>query len=211
MGAYQHLCDIELFSPYFECWGFMIRVSRASVCFPHISSVDTLPYSKSIINPNTNHEPTLIKNKCWSLVRYRAIFWLHDSFICVMWRSDMCGNMQRCAWHNAYVFVPWLFHMREGCHDLYVCGSLRDTAIYGAKMQRCAWHNTSIFVPWHIHVCHVNEMMTWLVSSLKSYMYVYFIVYVYISYISFITFICGNDDLVCSCMCHRVTQWLVEL
>ena len=25
------------------------------------TSVDTLPYSKSIINPNTNHEPTLIE------------------------------------------------------------------------------------------------------------------------------------------------------
>ena len=66
----------------------------------------------------------------------------HDSFICVVWRTNMCCMTHLYAWHAAFRCLSWLIHMWGQTH---------------ANM----WHDKSVFATWPSRMWDMTLSYVW--------------------------------------------------
>ena len=107
-------------------------------------------------------------------------------WLCVVWRTHMCGVARMCnmthsyVWRDSFIFVPWLIHMRDKTHAYVWHGPfshLRHFSfmcvtwpIYMCDMTHsCVWHDSLIRVTWPIqsltsvliYICDMTHLYVW--------------------------------------------------
>ena len=66
----------------------------------------------------------------------------HDFFICVTWLIHVRDVTHWCAWHGSFMCVTWILHVRNKIHSY-------------------AWHVWFMCVTWLIHMCDTTHSHAW--------------------------------------------------
>jgi len=80
----------------------------------------------------------------------------HDPFIRVTWLVHMRDVTHSFVWHAWFICVTWLIHVCN-MNDSYVC---HVTHSY-------VWHDSFIYVMWLIHTCDMTRSYVWRYSFIR--------------------------------------------
>jgi len=79
---------------------------------------------------------------CESYLEMTHSYVWHDTFVCVTWLIHMRDMTHWYVWHDSLICVTWLIRMRDVTHS-YV------------------WHDSFLRVPWLIHTCDMTHSNAW--------------------------------------------------